>query len=153
MINCQCIHGDREQCDREQALEDFKEGHTRILVATDVASRGLDVKDITHVFNYDFPRNMEEYVHRVGRTGRAGKTGKSITLITRSDWRSAAHLIEILEEANQIVPDELLSMARRYEAHKQKMQEERANGTYRPRGGGRGRRREEGVYLCMDGVP
>lgn len=53
----------------------------------------------------------------------------------------------------QIVPDELLSMARRYEAHKQKMQEERANGTYRPRGGGRGRRREEGVYLCMDGVP
>lgn len=51
------------------------------------------------------------------------------------------------------MPDELLSMAQRYEAHKQKMQEERANGTYRPRGGGRGRRREEGVYLCMDGVP
>ncbi|XP_062570833.1 probable ATP-dependent RNA helicase DDX43 [Saccostrea cucullata] len=153
MINCQCIHGDREQCDREQALEDFKLGHTRILVATDVASRGLDVKDITHVFNYDFPRNMEEYVHRVGRTGRAGKTGKSISLLTRSDWRSATHLIEILEEANQIVPDELASMAERYEAHKQKLNEERANGIFRPRGGGRGRRREEGVYLCMDGVP
>ncbi|XP_061166109.1 probable ATP-dependent RNA helicase DDX43 [Saccostrea echinata] len=153
MINCQCIHGDREQCDREQALEDFKQGHTRILVATDVASRGLDVKDITHVFNYDFPRNMEEYVHRVGRTGRAGKTGKSISLLTRSDWRSATHLIEILEEANQIVPDELASMAERYEAHKQKLNEERANGIFRPRGGGRGRRREEGVYLCMDGVP
>uniref|UniRef100_A0A8C4EZW4 RNA helicase n=1 Tax=Dicentrarchus labrax TaxID=13489 RepID=A0A8C4EZW4_DICLA len=66
----QSLHGDREQCDREEALKDFKESRVRILVATDLASRGLDVHDITHVFNYDFPRNIEEYVHRVGRTGR-----------------------------------------------------------------------------------
>lgn len=68
-IQCQSIHGDREQCDREEALEDFKESRVRILIATDVASRGIDVKDITCVLNYDFPRNIEEYVHRVGRTG------------------------------------------------------------------------------------
>ncbi|XP_071597651.1 probable ATP-dependent RNA helicase DDX43 isoform X3 [Heliangelus exortis] len=71
-IPVQSLHGNREQCDREQALDDFKTGKVRILVATDLASRGLDVHDITHVFNFDFPRNIEEYVHRVGRTGRAG---------------------------------------------------------------------------------
>ncbi|ESP00563.1 hypothetical protein LOTGIDRAFT_112416, partial [Lottia gigantea] len=71
-LEVECIHGDREQCDREQALKDFKNSVVRILIATDVASRGLDVPDITYVFNYDFPRNIEEYVHRIGRTGRAG---------------------------------------------------------------------------------
>ena len=63
-IGCQCIHGDREQSDREQALLDLKTGEVRILIATDVASRGLDIDDVTHVFNYDFPKDMEEYVHR-----------------------------------------------------------------------------------------
>ncbi|KAK8776438.1 hypothetical protein V5799_030221 [Amblyomma americanum] len=71
-INCDSIHGSREQCDREQALHDFRDGKVRILIATDVAARGLDIKDVTHKFNYDFPRNVEEYVHQVGRTGRAG---------------------------------------------------------------------------------
>lgn len=66
-ITCQAIHGNREQRDREQALEDIKSGVVRILIATDVASRGIDIQDITAVINYDFPRNIEEYVHRVGR--------------------------------------------------------------------------------------
>lgn len=86
-ILCQCIHGDREQEDREAALREFKDSDVRILIATDVASRGLDVKDITHVVNYDFPRNIEDYVHRVGRTGRAGATGIALTFISREDWR------------------------------------------------------------------
>jgi ATP-dependent RNA helicase DDX43 len=68
-VQCQSIHGDHEQCDREDALEDFKKSTVRILIATDVASRGIDVIDITCVLNYDFPLNMEDYVHRVGRTG------------------------------------------------------------------------------------
>uniref|UniRef100_A0A8C7QR02 RNA helicase n=1 Tax=Oncorhynchus mykiss TaxID=8022 RepID=A0A8C7QR02_ONCMY len=114
----QSLHGDREQCDREEALKDFKESVVRILVATDLASRGLDVTDVTHVFNFDFPRNIEEYVHRVGRTGRAGRSGASITLVTRGDWRKAADLIPILERAGQEVPDELVLMAERYEKHK-----------------------------------
>ncbi|KFP94182.1 putative ATP-dependent RNA helicase DDX43, partial [Haliaeetus albicilla] len=113
-IPVQSLHGNREQCDREQALDDFKKGKVRILVATDLASRGLDVHDITHVFNFDFPRNIEEYVHRVGRTGRAGRTGEAVTLVTKSDWRVASELIEILERANQVVPNELIAMAERY---------------------------------------
>ncbi|XP_071435971.1 probable ATP-dependent RNA helicase DDX43 [Pithys albifrons albifrons] len=113
-IPVQSLHGNREQCDREQALDDFKKGKVRILVATDLASRGLDVHDITHVFNFDFPRNIEEYVHRVGRTGRAGRTGEAVTLVTKNDWRFASELIEILERTNQVVPDELIAMAERY---------------------------------------
>ncbi|KFR00511.1 putative ATP-dependent RNA helicase DDX43, partial [Opisthocomus hoazin] len=101
-VPVQSLHGNREQCDREQALDDFKKGKVRILVATDLASRGLDVHDITHVFNFDFPRNIEEYVHRVGRTGRAGRTGEAVTLVTKRDWRFASELIEILERANQV---------------------------------------------------
>uniref|UniRef100_G3PEF4 RNA helicase n=1 Tax=Gasterosteus aculeatus TaxID=69293 RepID=G3PEF4_GASAC len=97
----QSLHGDREQCDREEALKDFKESRVRILVATDLASRGLDVHDITHVFNYDFPRNIEEYVHRVGRTGRAGRSGVAVTLVTRDNWRMASELIPILARAGQ----------------------------------------------------
>ncbi|KFM05174.1 putative ATP-dependent RNA helicase DDX43, partial [Aptenodytes forsteri] len=113
-IPVQSLHGNREQCDREQALDDFKKGKVRILVATDLASRGLDVHDITHVFNFDFPRNIEEYVHRVGRTGRAGRTGEAVTLVTKNDWRVASELIDILERANQVVPNELIAMAERY---------------------------------------
>ncbi|XP_064304638.1 probable ATP-dependent RNA helicase DDX43 [Phalacrocorax carbo] len=113
-IPVQSLHGNREQCDREQALDDFKKGKVRILVATDLASRGLDVHDVTHVFNFDFPRNIEEYVHRVGRTGRAGRTGEAVTLVTKNDWRVASELIEILERANQVVPNELIAMAERY---------------------------------------
>ncbi|CAG00282.1 unnamed protein product, partial [Tetraodon nigroviridis] len=141
-ISVQSLHGDREQCDREEALREFREGKVRILVATDLASRGLDVLDITHVFNYDFPRNIEEYVHRVGRTGRAGwvfflkkprvysgfsltsaffssrRSGAAVTLVSRDDWKMAPELICILERAGQDVPEELVKMAARYEKHK-----------------------------------
>ncbi|KAG1714858.1 putative ATP-dependent RNA helicase DDX43 [Nymphon striatum] len=134
-IACDSIHGDR--LDREQALEDFKSGHVKILIATDVASRGLDISDITHIFNYDFPRNVEEYVHRIGRTGRAGRSGESITLVTREDWRQAEELIKIMVEAEQEVPEELHEMAQRYAAHKEKQD---LRGGPR-RGGGRGRGR------------
>ncbi|KAK7865543.1 hypothetical protein R5R35_010087 [Gryllus longicercus] len=135
-VECQSIHGDREQCDREQALDDLKTGKVKILIATDVASRGIDISDITHIFNFDFPRNIEEYVHRVGRTGRAGRTGVSISLITREDWMQARELIAILEEANQEIPEELVNMADRCDAWKEKRASERGTGG---RGGGGGR--------------
>jgi ATP-dependent RNA helicase RhlB len=76
----QAITGDIEQKKRLRILGDFKEGRLAILVATDVASRGIDVKDVTHVFNYDLPQDAEDYVHRIGRTGRAGATGKALSL-------------------------------------------------------------------------
>ncbi len=76
------IHADRTQPQREAALRGFKEGHTRVLVATDIAARGIDVDSISHVINYDVPAAPEDYVHRIGRTGRAGKSGRAITLVT-----------------------------------------------------------------------
>ncbi|XP_076462153.1 putative ATP-dependent RNA helicase DDX43 [Babylonia areolata] len=136
-VICQSIHGDREQCDRIQALEDFKTGEVRILIATDVASRGLDVKDVTHVLNFDFPRNIEEYVHRIGRTGRAGRTGQSVTFLTRGDWRSAQKLIDIMAEANQEIPPELVDMAERYKARQERDEREGRRGGGRGGGGGR----------------
>ena len=79
------IHADRTQPQREAALRGFKEGQTRVLVATDIAARGIDVESISHVINYDVPEAPEDYVHRIGRTGRAGKIGRAITLVTPVD--------------------------------------------------------------------
>lgn len=79
------IHADRTQPQREAALRGFKEGRTRVLVATDIAARGLDVDSISHVINYDVPTAPEDYVHRIGRTGRAGKAGRAITLVTPAE--------------------------------------------------------------------
>ena len=75
------IHSDRAQSDRTKALEAFKAGEIRVLVATDVAARGLDIEDLPHVVNFELPWNPEDYVHRIGRTGRAGATGDAISLV------------------------------------------------------------------------
>ena len=77
---CISIHGDKEQFERDRALNDFKTGKSPIMLATDVASRGIHVDDITLVINYDMPGNIEDYVHRIGRTGRCGKKGVAISL-------------------------------------------------------------------------
>merc|ERR1712125_23969 len=106
-----CIHGDKKQEEREWVLKEFKEAKSPILIATDVASRGLDVKDIKYVINYDFPSQIEDYVHRVGRTGRAGATGSSYTFFTKDKFRHAKELIGVLREANQPVPSELERLA------------------------------------------
>lgn len=79
------IHGDKSQRERDRTLGRFRNGNAKILVATDVASRGLDVNDITYVINYDCPKNIEDYIHRIGRTGRAGKQGRSIAFIDESE--------------------------------------------------------------------
>ncbi|CAA6806824.1 MAG: DEAD-box ATP-dependent RNA helicase CshA (EC [uncultured Sulfurovum sp.] len=81
------LHGDLEQTDRERIVKGYRRGESKIMVATDVASRGLDVKDVTHVFNYHIPFDPQSYVHRIGRTGRAGKSGKAITLVSTEEFR------------------------------------------------------------------
>ncbi len=86
--NATRIHGDRSQSQREAALRGFKNGKTRVLVATDVAARGIDVDSVSHVINYDVPEAPEDYVHRIGRTGRAGNTGHAITLVTEIEEQS-----------------------------------------------------------------
>ncbi|MFB6307671.1 MAG: DEAD/DEAH box helicase [Flavobacteriales bacterium] len=75
------IHGDKSQGYRKKALNNFRKGKIKVLVATDVAARGIDVDDITHVINYQVPQHMDSYMHRIGRTGRAGKSGKALTLV------------------------------------------------------------------------
>jgi len=85
-FKAQAIHGDRSQRQRQQAIEGFRDGRYRILVATDVAARGLDVQGITHVINYDIPATSEEYVHRIGRTARANATGDAITFVSPDDY-------------------------------------------------------------------
>merc|ERR1712125_103200 len=92
-----CIHGDKKQEEREWVLKEFKEGKSPILIATDVASRGLDVKDIKYVINNEFPTTIEDYIHRVGRTGRAGATGSSYTFFTKDKFKHAKDLISVLE--------------------------------------------------------
>ena len=82
------IHGDRSQSQRDTALKNFKSGKTRVLVATDLAARGIDVDSVSHVINYDVPVVPEDYVHRIGRTGRAGNTGRAITLLTTAEEHS-----------------------------------------------------------------
>lgn len=79
------IHSDRSQKERQQALEGFKEGYYEVLVATDVAARGLDIADVSHVINFEVPEHAEDYVHRIGRTGRAQATGDAFTLMTAGD--------------------------------------------------------------------
>ena len=75
------IHGNHTQSRRERALKNFREGRVAILVATDVAARGLDIPDVTHVINYELPENYEDYIHRIGRTGRGSKSGKALTFV------------------------------------------------------------------------
>jgi ATP-dependent RNA helicase RhlE len=80
-IEATALHGDKSQRERTAALEDFKAGKIRVLVATDVAQRGLDISGITHVINFDVPQEPEDYVHRIGRTGRAASSGDAYTLM------------------------------------------------------------------------
>ncbi|GAA0152939.1 RNA helicase [Lithospermum erythrorhizon] len=98
------IHGDRTQQEREQALRSFKSGHTPILVATDVAARGLDIPHVAHVVNFDLPNDIDDYVHRIGRTGRAGKTGLATAFFNENNASMAKALSELMQESNQEVP-------------------------------------------------
>ncbi|XP_010915213.1 DEAD-box ATP-dependent RNA helicase 20 isoform X1 [Elaeis guineensis] len=106
------IHGDKSQAERDWVLSEFKSGKSPIMTATDVAARGLDVKDVKYVINYDFPGSLEDYVHRIGRTGRAGAKGTAYTFFTAANARFAKDLINILEEAGQKVSSELAAMGR-----------------------------------------
>lgn len=109
---CLAIHGDKAQQERDWVLNEFKTGKSPIMVATDVASRGIDVRNITHVINFDYPNNSEDYVHRIGRTGRAGAKGTAITFFTAGDAKQARDLLTILREAKQPIDPQLAEMGR-----------------------------------------
>lgn len=108
-----CMHGDKTQQERDEVLYQFKEGRSSILVATDVAARGLDVDGIKYVINFDYPNSSEDYIHRIGRTGRSKAKGTSYAFFTPSNSRQAKDLVSVLQEANQLISPQLQSMADR----------------------------------------
>jgi superfamily II DNA/RNA helicase len=96
------LHGDKSQDERLKALEAFKQGEVDLLVCTDVAARGLDIKDVPAVFNFDVPYNAEDYVHRIGRTGRAGASGLAVTLVSPSDTRLVADIEKLIKKKLEV---------------------------------------------------
>jgi len=105
-VSTTSIHGDRFQKEREAALRDFRSGARSVLVATSVAARGLDIKNVNHVINFDLPKEIDEYVHRIGRTGRVGNKGKATSFFDpQQDARLAGSLVRILKQAGQNIPD------------------------------------------------
>ncbi len=90
------LHGDMDQYERLETLQKFRDNEITYLIASDVAARGLDIPEVSHVFNYDVPVSPEDYVHRIGRTGRAGRKGEAVTLVTPEDFRAIAAIIELI---------------------------------------------------------
>jgi len=130
------IHGDKSQLARSNTIQRFRDGTCKVMIATDVAARGLDISNVDWVVNYDFPLDIENYIHRIGRTGRASKKGNSLTYMTSEDARFAEKLIKILQEAGQEIPEDLLQLQREnrnMKAVKGKLGKKRDQGMYRQR--------------------
>lgn len=144
------IHSNRSQNQRARALQEFKDGKTRVLVATDIAARGIDVEGITHVINFDFPPHAEDYVHRIGRTGRANAVGKAISFITSDDHGPLRTLERLIKKKIALVrPQGFDAKAEGPPAsdHPKRGQGFNPHGQSRPQGGGgsnRNRRRRSG---------
>jgi ATP-dependent RNA helicase DDX3X len=102
---CTTLHGDRTQPEREKAISDFKHERYNILVATDIAARGLDIPNVNCVINFDTPNNIEDYVHRIGRTGRIGKKGIAMSFINEKNKPVVKELYSLLYECNQEIPE------------------------------------------------
>ena len=108
-IGAAAIHGNKSQSARERALNGFREGTVRVLVATDIASRGIDVKNISHVINYDLPNEPEAYVHRIGRTARAGKEGIAISFCDETERSQLKEVEKIIRGKIPIVDAQIFS--------------------------------------------
>src|SRR6202035_2905793 len=93
------LHGDLDQSARTAALDQFRRGEVSLLVASDVAARGLDIPDVSHVFNFDVPHHPDDYVHRIGRTGRAGRSGTAVTIVAPNDQKSVAAIEKLIGQS------------------------------------------------------
>ncbi|XP_043202478.1 probable ATP-dependent RNA helicase DDX46 isoform X2 [Amphibalanus amphitrite] len=134
MYPCMALHGGIDQFDRDSTINDFKSGKINLLIATSVAARGLDVKHLTLVVNYDCPNHYEDYVHRCGRTGRAGNKGRAYTFLTEDNARQAGDIIKALELSESNVPTDLKQLWEQYR------QQQSAEGKKVRTGGGFGGR-------------
>lgn len=113
---CMSIHGGKDQIDRDSTIDDFKKGIVPIMIATSVAARGLDVKQLKLVVNFDAPNHLEDYVHRAGRTGRAGETGTAVTFVTEEQEQFSVGIAKALEQSGQPVPERLDEMRKSFRA-------------------------------------
>lgn len=111
---CMSIHGGKDQIDRDSTIDDFKAGVIPIMIATSVAARGLDVKQLKLVVNFDAPNHLEDYVHRAGRTGRAGNTGTAVTFVTEEQEQYSVGIAKALEQSGQPVPERLNEMRKSF---------------------------------------
>jgi superfamily II DNA/RNA helicase len=138
-LDAAAIHGDLDQSTRMKTLADFRSGALRLLCASDVAARGLDIPDVSHVFNYDVPHHADDYVHRIGRTGRAGKTGQTFMIVTPADSKGLDKVLKLIGK----VPNELTLEGIDFASIKSEPREDRKGGRGRP-GESRGRDRDRG---------
>merc|ERR1719277_2102021 len=111
-VSCSAIHGDKDQRERDEALNNLKSGRIKVLCATDVAARGLDIKGVGLVVNFDAANNTEDYVHRIGRTGRAGAKGFAVTFMSKQDDGKVRGVVEVMQRTGQEIPREIQDMAR-----------------------------------------
>jgi len=137
------IHGDKDQREREHALRSFKRGVTPVMVATDVASRGLDIPNVTNVINFDLPSSIDDYVHRIGRTGRAGNTGHALSFVNEGNAPIIRDLYNLLQENDQEAPSWLKSMCQYTGGGRGRGGGRRNNGSSF---GGRDYRKDEGKF-------
>jgi superfamily II DNA/RNA helicase len=131
-FNAVALHGDLDQPARTAALDQFRRGDATILVASDVAARGLDIPDVSHVFNFDVPHHADDYVHRVGRTGRAGRSGTAITIVSPHDQKAVSAI-------EKLTGQDIVWQGDKVEAAKSDDRDHRNGGEHRSRSGSRSR--------------
>jgi superfamily II DNA/RNA helicase len=139
-FNAVALHGDLDQSARTAALDAFRNGEAKLLIASDVAARGLDIPDVSHVFNFDVPHHADDYVHRIGRTGRAGKTGTAITIVGPGDGRAVAEIEKLIGQSIPWAEAAAGAIADTADSHDEAPREPRRDG----RGGGRHKQRGHG---------
>jgi superfamily II DNA/RNA helicase len=145
-FNAAALHGDMDQSARTAALDSFRSGEVKLLIASDVAARGLDIPDVSHVFNFDVPHHADDYVHRIGRTGRAGKTGTAFTIVGPGDGRAVAEIEKLIGQsipwAEGPLPAEAPDVAAEGQNAAREPRRDHRGGRSKSRGGHRGPPRE-----------
>jgi superfamily II DNA/RNA helicase len=134
-FNAAALHGDLDQSARTAALEAFRKGDVKLLIASDVAARGLDIPDVSHVFNFDVPHHADDYVHRIGRTGRAGKLGIAITIVSPADQKSVVAIEKLIGQSIAWIGEPPRDEPREGQTeHRREGREHRRDGQHRGRG-------------------
>jgi len=143
-IRCVAIHGDKSQRARENALRKFRDNRVSVMIATDVASRGLDIPDVSFVIQYDTPDNIDSYVHRIGRTGRCGNKGTAISFLNDKNKPILKSLVNLLYEEKVEIPPWLLQLQKRHGNFRPNNRRGRGRGRYNKHRNYRGRGRGHG---------